>query len=129
MSLVGTGLAVGGKLAGAGLIVYAAMRFALGLLEWIGRRWDAHVARMVEREALSDKSIADRMRNLEKNETALYRQVEQLTRAVQLLADRVRRENPADPALVEVAQILASSFGPPSSDVPQDMTDTLGEMK
>ncbi len=126
MSVLGAGLAVGGKFAGGGLAIYALTRFVMAFLEWCGQRWDAHCKRVVEREALADVSISNRLHHLEASEGRLLRQVAELTRAMSMLANKVREQDPFDETLVEVAQIVASCFGPPDKLVPADMAETIG---
>lgn len=119
----------GGRIAGMGLLMLAGVHLFRFICTFLAGRWDVSAARSIEREALADKSIANRLKKLEDHNAHLEWRFAEAMRAIGLLADRVRRDDPFDPTLVDVAEIIASCFAPPSRQVPPDMTEQLREMK
>lgn len=119
----------GGRLAGMGLLTLAAVQLFKFLCTFVAGRWDASAARSVAREALADKSIAGRLKKLEEHNAHLEWRFAESMRAIGLLADKVRKADPFDPTLVEVAAILASCFAPPARSVPPDLAGILGEIE
>jgi hypothetical protein len=122
---VGTAIQTGGKATGYGLVALAAVKLIMFLFEWCGRRWDAHVKRMAEREAIADKSIGNRIRHLELQQRRDARLIGGLYRAVHVLTARLM---PTDPALIEVRDIIAASLRVDPGETPQDMENMLDEL-
>jgi hypothetical protein len=123
---VGSAIQTGGRATGYGLAALAAVKLIMFLFEWCGRRWDAHVKRMGEREALADKSIGARLRHLESQQARDATLIAGLYRAIGILTARLA---PADPALVEVRDIIAAALHADPGPTPQDMENMLDKLR
>lgn len=114
-----------GNGASFGLTVFAVVHLTMFLFRWFGERWDKHTARLAEREALADESIANRMRKLEAQQVTDANLITGLYRALNVLTAKVNELAPLDPALIEVREIIASALDSDQSQTPLDMIDLL----
>jgi hypothetical protein len=126
---VGTAIEAGGKATGAGLVALAFVKLVMFLFKWCGERWDAHVRRVTEREAIADKSIANRIRHLELQQERDARLIGGLYRALNVLTMKVAEINPFDPALVEVRDIITAALRETPSDTPQDLESMIDQLR
>lgn len=126
MSVVAGGAVVAAKFGGAGLIVYTIGRVFMFLCDFAASRWDAHVRRVAEREALADASIATRLKHLEAGQGRDAIRLAALERCVGILTVAVREISPGHVSLTEVAEIIAASLNIVDPRIPPDMADTLG---
>lgn len=121
-------LVLAGKPLGLGLVAYAAVRLFMFLCTFVAARMDARQARLDAREARLEASIGDRLRHLEAGQARDATRLAACERAISILVDRVRSNDPSDPALAEVADLLRDAITV-RFDTPGDMTDTLGRIR
>lgn len=123
--VIAGGAAAGGKGLGFGMAAYAFYKLIAFVLTFIGARLDARQLVLDRQQERLDVSLGNRLAHLERTEAANRAEIAKLRECVEILASELRRADPTNSKLQEVARSLRVAFAPPR-DTPDDMTDLLG---
>lgn len=105
---IGAGQGVGG-----GLAIWAVLRFIRWLTEFVAERLDKRNERLDEREKDIEQRFNDRLRHAED-------EVARLQQAVAILLQAIAENDPKNPAVAKVAQILGALRRTPQPDAELD---------
>lgn len=99
---------------GGGLGAWGGFRFLRWIIEFIAKRVDIRAARLDLREKSLEQKFNDRLRHVEQ-------ELERYRRATMLLVNRMATQNPKDPVLSDVANILSTTYSFVAAD--QELDD------